>query len=235
MEGVLYFQSFGVFIANYLNNPCDIFIAYKGNESMNSIRHWVLSLGVMAWVGLVGEEPSELVDIQTFVPTIQVELKYATPDNFTGQIVYDFDHCFLVKEAALLLREAQEELEAVGLGLKVWDGYRPMAAQWKFWELVPDERYVSDPRKGGRHTRGTAVDLTLVGPDGEELMMPSLFDDFSEQAHRNYMGGTDEAISNRELLQEVMERHGFSGLPTEWWHFDLIGWENFPPMDLVLQ
>jgi len=99
--------------------------------------------------------------------------------------------------------------------------------------LVPDERYVSDPRKGGRHTRGTAVDLTLVTKDGQELPMPSAFDDFSEKAHRNYMGATPEEIGNRELLQTVMEKHGFIGLPTEWWHFDLVGWENYPPIDIV--
>jgi D-alanyl-D-alanine dipeptidase len=199
--------------------------------SMNTIFRWTLILGI---VTLHWAESSELVDLQSLIPTIQIDMKYATSDNFTGQVVYDFQQCFLVKEAALLLRDVQDELEAVGLGLKVWDGYRPMAAQWKFWELVPDERYVSDPRKGGRHTRGTAVDLTLVGPDGLELLMPSGFDDFSEKAHRDYMDVPDEAISNRELLQEVMERHGFIGLPTEWWHFDLVGWEKFPPAEFDL-
>lgn len=171
-----------------------------------------------------------LVDIQSFIPQIQVDLKYATPDNFTGQVVYDFNECLVLKEVAMNLCQVQEELEAQGLGLKIWDGYRPVAAQWKFWELVPDERYVSDPRKGGRHTRGTAVDITLITKDGKELLMPSAFDDFSEKAHRNYMDTSDEAIRNRELLQLVMEKHGFIGFPCEWWHFDLVGWENHPPI-----
>jgi len=177
------------------------------------------------------EMASELVDIQTIIPTIQIDLKYATKDNFTGQIVYNFSCCLLHKDAALKLRDVQAEFESRGLGLKVWDGFRPMEAQWKFWKLVPDERYVSDPRKGGRHTRGTAVDLTLVTKAGQELLMPSAFDDFSEKAHRDYMGASEEAIRNRELLQEVMERHGFIGIPTEWWHFDLIGWKDYPPID----
>lgn len=175
---------------------------------------------------------AELVDIQEIIPQIQIDLKYATADNFTKQVVYDFHTCYLVKEAALKLRDVQNELETIGLGLKIWDGFRPVSAQWKFWELVPDERYVSDPRKGGRHTRGTAVDLTLITKDGKELSMPSEFDDFSEKAHRDYMGGSDEAIKNRTLLVEVMEKHDFIGLPTEWWHFDLIGWESFPPLDI---
>lgn len=176
----------------------------------------------------------ELVDVQSIAPDIKIDLKYATEDNFTGQIVYDFQCCLLVREAALRLRDVQSELESRGLGLKIWDGFRPVAAQWKFWELVPDERYVSDPRKGGRHTRGTAVDLTLITLDGQELSMPSAFDDFSEKAHRNYMDCSEEEIGNREFLQEIMERHGFSGLSTEWWHFDLIGWESYPPIDFTL-
>lgn len=177
---------------------------------------------------------NELVDIQSLIPTIQIELKYATEDNFTGQIVYQFSECLLLKEAAIRLQAVQAELATLGLGLKVWDGFRPVAAQWTFWELIPDERYVSDPRKGGRHTRGTAVDLTLVILDGQELSMPSHFDDFSEKAHRDYIGATDEEIANRTLLQDVMGKHGFVGLPTEWWHFDLAGWENYPPIEGII-
>lgn len=176
---------------------------------------------------------SELVDIQSFIPQIQVDLKYATANNFTGQIVYKFQCCLLLKEAAVQLRDVQTEIESIGLKLKVWDGFRPIAAQWKFWELMPDERYISDPRKGGRHTRGTAVDLTLITQDGQELLMPSDFDDFSEKAHQDYMSAPDEAIKNREFLRKVMERHGFIQLPTEWWHFDLIGWNNYPPIDFT--
>ncbi len=199
------------------------------------VNVWIV---IAVFVGLAptrlqGEQSiiSKLVDIQSVIPGIQVDLKYATADNFTGQVVYHFHHCLLIKEAALRLRNVQTELETMGLGLKIWDGFRPVAAQWKFWELIPDERYVSDPRKGGRHTRGTAVDLTLITKEGQELPMPSAFDDFSEKAHRNYWGATEEAIKNRELLQNVMEKHGFVGLPTEWWHFDLIGWENYLPID----
>lgn len=174
---------------------------------------------------------SNLVDIQQLIPTIQVELKYATKENFTGEVIYDSPLCYLVKTAAEQLKKAQAELETKGLGLKVWDGFRPLKAQWKLWELVPDERYVSDPRKGGRHTRGTAVDLTLVNQAGQELTMPTGFDDFSEKAHQDYLDASQEAIQNRKLLRELMERHGFINLPTEWWHFDLVGWENYPVLE----
>lgn len=178
------------------------------------------------------EPQTQLVDLQLFIPKIKLDLKYATADNFTGQIIYDFQRCFLLKEAALRLRDVQSELEVLDLGLKIWDGFRPMKAQWKFWQLLPDERYVSDPRKGGRHTKGTSVDLTLVTKKGDELPMPSCFDDFSEKAHRNYMQASQEEIKNRELLIAVMEKNGFQGLATEWWHFDLIGWENYPSIEI---
>ncbi len=174
---------------------------------------------------------ADLVDIRDIAPNVRIDLKYATEDNFTGQVVYDFDCCLLVEEAALRLVDVLAELETKGLGLKVWDGFRPVAAQWKFWELVPDERYISDPRKGGRHTRGTAVDLTLITLDGRALAMPTGFDDFSEKAHRDYANCSQEELDNRNFLEEIMQRHGFIGLPTEWWHFDLIGWEDYPPLE----
>jgi D-alanyl-D-alanine dipeptidase len=182
----------------------------------------------VAVVGFTEETMSELVDVQTVIPQIQVELKYATPDNFTGQSVYTFHNCLLLKETISRLSQVQAELETMGLGLKIWDGFRPISAQWKFWELVPDPRYVADPREGGRHTRGTTVDLTLVTKEGKELPMPSGFDDFSEKAHQNYKGATAEEITNRELLRSLMEKHGFTGVQEEWWHFDLVGWENYP-------
>jgi len=119
----------------------------------------------------------------------------------------------------------------MGLSLKIWDGYRPFKAQEKFWKLIPDPRYVSNPKRGGRHTRGTAVDLTIIDKAGKELSMPSVFDDFSERAHKDYREASEQEIQNRELLKQIMEKHGFVGLPTEWWYFDLVEWEDYPPIE----
>lgn len=192
-------------------------------------RFFLVILAQLCFCNLFAKE-STLVNISSIIPGIHIDLKYASSDNFTGEIVYDFQDCLLHQTAALLLKEVQMELQEMGLSLKIWDGYRPFKAQEKFWELVPDPRYVSNPKKGGRHTRGTAIDLTLVTKEGLELPMPSKFDDFSEKAHRDYMGASKEEIQNRELLRQVMEKHGFIGLPTEWWHFDLVGWMNYPPI-----
>lgn len=189
---------------------------------------WILLCTHFSFLFGVQKGGIDLVDIQEINPNIKVDLKYATKDNFTGKVMYPFNRCFLHREAAERLSKIQKRLEEKDLGLKIWDGFRPLSVQWKFWEMVPDERYVSDPRKGGRHTRGTAVDLTLVTLEGEELQMPSSFDDFTEKAHRNYLETSLEAIKNRKLLQKVMEEGGFVGLDTEWWHFDLEDWYEYP-------
>ncbi len=169
-----------------------------------------------------------LVDLEK-IPHIILDIKYATKDNFTHEVVYPAAKAYLVKEAAEAMRKVQEELNQEGLGLKIYDGYRPLSVQEKFWQLVPDERYVADPKKGSRHNRGCAVDCTLIClKDRKELEMPTPFDDFTEKAHRDYMDIDETVKNNREKLEIIMKKHGFTGLPTEWWHFDYEGWEKYP-------
>lgn len=173
-----------------------------------------------------------LVNIKQVNPRILIDMRYATSNNFTGHRVYSKDICLALPIVADKLSRIQTELEKQGLGLKVYDCFRPKSAQQKFWELVPDERYVSNPAKGSRHTRGTTVDLTLVDRDGNELEMPSGFDDFSEKAHRSFMACSAKAVRNRALLEKLMVSEGFEPLPTEWWHFDLTGWRSYPELEL---
>lgn len=175
---------------------------------------------------------SHLVDLQKVIPTIKLDIRYATINNFTGKKVYPIAKCFLQEPVALALKQVQEELAPFGLSLKVFDGYRPLSVQYIFWQLVPDEHYVADPKKGSRHNRGCAVDLTFVKLDGTEIFMPTDFDDFTERAHSDYMQLPAEAIKNRALLRTVMERHGFTVLATEWWHFDYKGWEQYPVLNI---
>lgn len=185
----------------------------------------------------------ELVEVQKVNPKIAVEVVYATDKNFTGKVIYTASKCLLRKEVAQALNEVQLELEQKGLGLKVWDAYRPMSAQQKFWDVLaekyPDEKerenYVSNPKKGGRHTRGTAVDCTLVDlKDGKEVEKPTEFDHFGQEAWRNYNGPalTLKAKEHRDLLESVMKKHGFDGLPSEWWHFDFQGWQECNPLNV---
>lgn len=184
-----------------------------------------------------GRAPSPaLVPLEKVTPPALPEVRYATRHNFTGTQVYALPRVWLHPDTARALSRVQADLARQGLGLKIWDAYRPLSAQWKMWNLIRDERYVANPAKNkGRHTRGTAVDVTLIDKSGRELPMPSDFDDFSERAHRDYKGGTAEERENRRQLEEVMHRHGFTGYPSEWWHFDLKGWEQYPPLDISIE
>jgi zinc D-Ala-D-Ala dipeptidase len=173
-----------------------------------------------------------LVDVHRKSPGIVLDMRYASTANFTKTVLYDRAECWLNGVAAARIDAVEQELEAQGMRLKVWDCYRPLSVQKKFWALVPDERYVANPAKGSRHNRGAALDLTIVKADGTELAMPTPHDDFTTRAHRDFNDLPPEVIANRALLEKVMVKHGFVPLPTEWWHFDSEGWESFPILDV---
>lgn len=166
-------------------------------------------------------EDEELVRIRDFIPGIREELAYATEQNFTGQQIYDFYNAYLRYGTVKKLADVCKELEAQGLGILIWDGFRPVSAQAGLWKICPDVKYVSHPVTGNRpHCRGNAIDLTLIDLEtGEKLLMPTDFDDFSALADRDYSDCTEEAATNARLLETVMEKHGFKPYSAEWWHF----------------
>jgi len=161
---------------------------------------------------------------------IVFDIRYAGPDNFTGKTVYPAAKCYLRKPAADALAKAAAL--AAPNRLCVLDCYRPLSVQRKFWALVPDERFVADPAKGSRHNRGMAVDAALCDGSGKWLELPTKFDDFSERAARDWSGASPAAATNRKALEDAMRGAGFSGLPSEWWHFDYPGWQSMPVMDI---
>jgi zinc D-Ala-D-Ala dipeptidase len=166
-------------------------------------------------------EINGLVNVLDMDESLILDLKYATKDNFTGRVIYPAYVCVLRRETALKLTKANETFKSIGYRIKVWDAYRPMYVQKIFWDIVKDERFVANPnKKGSRHNRGTAVDVTLVDKFGREIKMPSEFDDFSEKAYRNYKSMDSEEKKNLDLLTEVMECNGFITIDTEWWHFE---------------
>lgn len=177
----------------------------------------------------------KLVEVKKIVINIILDIRYATKNNFTKQIVYSSDKCYLIGQVAQALKLASDEFNKLGYTIKIWDGYRPLKAQAIFWQLVPDPRYVADPKQGSRHNRGCAIDLTLVDANGKELDMGTDFDDFSEKAHRSFKDLPAEVLKNRKILEEIMAKYNFIGWENEWWHFDFKDWVNHPILDIAIE
>lgn len=164
----------------------------------------------------------KLIPLRKYVTPLITDYKYSTDSNFTHHILYADPDAYVRLPVAIALKKVHEELAAKGLGLKFFDAYRPYSVTKEMWKAVPDERYAANPAKGSGHNRGIAVDVTLVKiASGEELPMPTAFDDFSEKAHHNYKNLPDDVLQNRTLLKTTMEKHGFQALGTEWWHYSL--------------
>ena len=179
-------------------------------------------------------ENEAFVRVRDYIPKITVDLRYATADNFTGKVIYTFSDAYLRYGTVKKLAAAQETLAEQGYGLKIWDAFRPVSAQFALWDICPDGRYVANPNKGfSSHSRGNTVDLTLVTSDGEDVSMPTGFDDFSAKADRDYSDVEEEAAINALLLEETMIEAGFKPYSSEWWHFsDTDSYEveeNFTP------
>ena len=181
-------------------------------------------------------DPKRLIELVTLDPAIKLDMRYATVNNFTGRVLYDEARAFLAAPAAQAVARASKAAQADGFGLTIYDAYRPWRITKKLWDATPvgpKKEYVANPKRGSKHNRGCAVDLTLHDlRTGQLVEMPTEFDDFSEKAHRDYMGATPAALANRARLQRYLEAEGFVGLSNEWWHFDFTGWEQFPVMDI---
>lgn len=185
-----------------------------------------------------GLRASELVDLRGLDPTLRFDVRYATEDNFLGAPVYDVAGAMLQRPAAEALLEVHRSLAAHGLGLCIFDGYRPWRVTKLFWEATPPElrEFVADPANGSRHNRGCAVDLTLCDlATGALVDMPSDFDEFTWRAYPEYPGGTARQRWYRELLRTAMEPHGFEVIDSEWWHFDFRLWREYPVLDEPLR
>jgi len=190
---------------------------------------------ILLFLGAMPCGATDLVDIATIIPNIKIDCVYATIRNFTGKKIYAKPVCYLLKPIALKLAQVQKELELKGLGLLVWDAYRPLPVQQRLWDAVSDDKkkFVANPKMGGKHTRGTTVDLTIVHlADGTLLDMATGHDDFTQKAYYACPIISQEAKQNRKLLRDVMGKHGFEPIAHEWWHFDYNGWRDYPVLDI---
>jgi D-alanyl-D-alanine dipeptidase len=186
---------------------------------------------------LVAEDSNRtLTDLESMIPSIKKDIKYATVDNVTGKVLYASPRVFLRYPAAVALKKAAEELAANGIGILVYDAYRPYEITKKIWDFVQNEDYAASPKTGSRHNRGCAIDLGLYDlKTGEMVVMPTVFDDFSVKAHHDYNELPLEVRVNRALLRTIMEKNGFLSLSTEWWHYDFSGWQNYSLMDIPFE
>jgi D-alanyl-D-alanine dipeptidase len=167
--------------------------------------------------------PTRWTELKRLDSTILQDIRYATTNNFTKSVIYDCPKCFLRPDVAKSLVTVHKKLKAKGLGLKVFDCYRPSPYQQKLWDKVPDPNYVTPPAKGSMHSRGAAVDLTIVDKAGKELDMGTPYDFFGKEAHHTYTGHSKKVQENRALLKSLMEEAGFNSIRTEWWHYSING------------
>ena len=163
----------------------------------------------------------DLVDVPKLVDDAVLDIRYATPNNFTGATLYPVARCKLRRAVAARLVVAAQALRAQHRRLVLWDCYRPSSIQAVLWKRVPDPRYVADPKVGSKHGRGAAVDVGLADSSGALVTLPTAYDDFTEAAHRDHalIGAGAGAVEGRRL-ERAMAGAGFAPLVTEWWHFD---------------
>lgn len=175
----------------------------------------------------------DLVDLAEFDPRLRLDIRYATTNNFMGIVMYPEARALLQRSAAEALLRAHDRLIEQGYGLIVLDAYRPWSVTRMMWDRFPADRaYLADPLQGSRHNRGAAIDVTLFDlATGEEVPMPSGFDEFTQRAHPDYAGGTDAERAARDRLRAAMEAEGFTVYPNEWWHFDFADWQAYPVLN----
>ncbi|ASU36503.1 M15 family metallopeptidase [Mucilaginibacter xinganensis] len=194
-------------------------------------------MGPKSYAARVKQQPElRLVEIKKYIPAIVLDIRYATTNNFMHRKMYEQGRAFARLPVVLALKEMEEDLKNRGLGLKIYDAYRPYSVTVKFYKETPDTNFVADPRKGSKHNRGCAIDLSLIDlKTGKELEMPTGFDSFSRKAAANYPDLPAQQLANRELLKSIMQAHGFKVIATEWWHYDFNGWAKFPLLDIPFE
>lgn len=198
----------------------DYEIAKETTQPTVSDTHSALPAPEVNLDAMPERKDSDMVNALDYIPDLEVELKYATMDNFTGAVIYEFTGVYLRYGTVKKLMAVQQDLREQGYLLKVWDAYRPVTAQKTLWQACPDPTYVANPDTGhSTHSCGNTVDVTVVDAEGNELEMPTGFDEFSVKADRDYSDCTTAAAGNAQMLEQIMIEHGFTPYEGEWWHY----------------
>lgn len=192
----------------------------------------MLLLFVGAGDRVAGSEKKLIEVTSEKVPGLVLEIRYATEQNITGKKIYADKRAWLREETIRKLAQVARELEEKGYRLVLWDGWRPASAQKALWAAKPDGRFLTPPNRISRHTRGTSVDVSLADRNGKILEMPSDHDEFTDRADEDFSDVPKEVAQRARLLRKAMFRAGFSGVPDEWWHYDLRDWASYEPIEL---
>ncbi len=185
-----------------------------------TLMKYLLQLFTLLSVSSLLAQQNDFVLLRSLSNDFVFDMKYATPDNFLKQAVYDCGECYLRKSTAKALVKANEEFKSLGYRIKLFDCYRPLSVQKKMWKILPGTHYVANPAKGSKHNRGAAVDLTLVDAQGKELDMGTPFDFFGKKAHHTYTTLPKKVLENRKLLKGVLNKYNFKSIFSEWWHYE---------------
>lgn len=192
----------------------------------------LLLLFVGAGDRVAGSEKKLIEVTSEKVPGLVLEIRYATEQNITGKKIYVDKRAWLREETIRKLAQVARELEEKGYRLVLWDGWRPASAQKALWAAKPDGRFLTPPNRISRHSRGTSVDVSLADRNGKILEMPSDHDEFTDRADEDFSDVPKEVAQRARLLRKAMFRAGFSGVPDEWWHYDLRDWASYEPIEL---
>ncbi|NRF38435.1 M15 family metallopeptidase [Pedobacter foliorum] len=184
----------------------------------------------------IDDPNNQLIEIKKAIPNIALDIRYATRNNFMNQVMYKEARAFARRPVVAQLKRVQSALNKKGYGLKIFDGYRPYTITLAFYKKAKNKNFVANPKKGSKHNRGCAIDLTLIDlKTGKEVQMPTPYDSFAREASPSYSNLPPAVIKNRALLITTMQSHGFRVLSNEWWHFDFIGWKKYPLMDIPFE
>lgn len=211
-----------------------LFVLYCCFPVAAQYQYGLKPMGYAAYLESVeADAANELVNLEQYIPGILLDIRYATTNNFTGEQIYELARAYARRPVAEALKQVQAELATDGLGIKIFDAYRPYRATVKFYEVYGDTTYVASPYRGSRHNRGCALDLTLVDlSTGQELKMPTGYDVFNRKAWPSTPVADPVVRKNRQRLIDVMDKHGFRVNSSEWWHFDFRGWKKYPVLDI---
>ena len=223
-----------VFLLTSQQCPAQPVIKPGSDTILNKYGLWVISSTTTLQKTVYKNPGKQMKDVKEVIPSVILDLRYAGTNNFMQQKLYPaISTTYLRKTAADALAIIQNQLKEMGLGLKIFDGYRPYSVTEKMWEPVQDDRYAANPKIGSGHNRGVAVDLTLVyAATGEELSMGTGVDNFSDTAHHAFTHLPEDVLQNRLLLKKMMEQQGFKALDTEWWHYSLPNAKDFELLDI---